>query len=86
MPECAAEQAWPDAYQVQIGANVYLYQPRLCTTLHDEPCVHRTLTDSELKAKMTIWLLDQLFWPSQYHWPLLFTQLLLDWAQEFAFD
>lgn len=54
MPECAAEQAWPDAYQVQIGANVYLYQLGLCTTLHDEPCVHRTLTDSELKAKMTI--------------------------------
>ena len=90
MPGCAAEQACPDAYQVQIGANIYLYQLRLWATLPNEPCVHCTLIDSQnwrLKG-----ILDQLFWPSRYktiepyHWPLIFTQLPVDWAQSLAFD
>lgn len=90
MPGCAAEQACPDAYQVQIGANIYLYQLRLWATLPNEPCVHCTLLDSQnwrLKG-----ILDQLFWPSRYktiesyHWPLIFTQLPVDWAQSLAFD
>lgn len=64
MPGCAAEQACPDAYQVQIGANIYLYQLSVWATLPNEPCVHCTLIDSQnwrLKG-----ILDQLFWPSRY--------------------